>query len=156
MVLACRSDLIFWIYAFPSVVVYWVWNMLDYQVLVLPIWTPTAHTSCPADEASAWRDNTLHDSLTRLLFSSTCSLLLWLDKSIVWRESGQKEKYIWSCIFNIIIKTMHSILTYWGRHLQVPTLLAASTRWSEWMPTGVHSSDTGIRKESESKEHVDI
>jgi hypothetical protein len=28
-----------------------------------------------------------------------------------------------------------------------PTLEAPSTSWSEWMPTGVHSSDTGIRDE---------
>jgi len=45
------------------------------------------------------------------------------------------------------------IVTYFGRHNETsfdglrPTLEAPSTRWSEWMPTGVHSSDTGIRDE---------
>jgi hypothetical protein len=44
-------------------------------------------------------------------------------------------------------------VTYFGGHNATfidglrPTLEAPSTNWSEWMPTGVHSSDTGIRDE---------
>ena len=44
-------------------------------------------------------------------------------------------------------------VTYFGGHNATfidglrPTLEAPSTSWSEWMPTGVHSSDTGIRDE---------
>ena len=44
-------------------------------------------------------------------------------------------------------------VTYFGGHNETsfdglrPTLEAPSTSWSEWMPTGVHSSDTGIRDE---------
>ena len=40
---------------------------------------------------------------------------------------------------------------YFGRPIETffvglrPTLEAPSTCWSEWMPTGVHSSDTGMR-----------
>ena len=44
-------------------------------------------------------------------------------------------------------------VTYLGGHNETsfdglrPTLEAPSTSWSEWMPTGIHSSDTGIRNE---------
>jgi hypothetical protein len=44
-------------------------------------------------------------------------------------------------------------VTYFGGHNATsidglrPTLEAPSTSWSEWIPTGVHSSDTGIRDE---------
>jgi hypothetical protein len=44
-------------------------------------------------------------------------------------------------------------VTYFGGHNVTfidglrHTLEAPSTSWSEWMPTGVNSSDTGIRDE---------
>jgi hypothetical protein len=44
-------------------------------------------------------------------------------------------------------------VTYFGGHNATfidglrPTLEAPSTSWSGWMPTGVHSSNTGIRDE---------
>jgi hypothetical protein len=57
------------------------------------------------------------------------------------------------CSYDVFMYTHDDDVTYFGRHNATfidglrPTLEAPSTSWSEWMPTGVQSSDTGIRDE---------
>jgi hypothetical protein len=57
------------------------------------------------------------------------------------------------CSYDAFMHTHDDDVTYFGGHNATfidglrPTLEAPSTSWSEWMPTGVHSSDTGIRDE---------
>jgi hypothetical protein len=62
-----------------------------------------------------------------------------------------KTKWKWQSLQ--LCLHLHSGVSYWGRHVETiddgsgPHIVGNSTSWSEWMPTGVHSSDTGIRKE---------
>jgi hypothetical protein len=66
-------------------------------------------------------------------------------------DNDNDEMFIW-CILHTHDGNDDNV-TYFGGHNATfidglrPTLEAPSTSWSEWMPTGVHSSDTGIRDE---------
>jgi hypothetical protein len=57
------------------------------------------------------------------------------------------------CAYYAFKHTHDDYVTYFGGHNATsidglrPTLEAPSTSWSEWMLTGVHSSDTGIHDE---------
>jgi hypothetical protein len=56
------------------------------------------------------------------------------------------------CSYDAFMHTHDDVIDFGGHNATFidglrPTLEAPSTSWSEWMPTGVHSSDTGIRDE---------
>jgi hypothetical protein len=57
------------------------------------------------------------------------------------------------CAYYAFMHTHDDDVTCFGGHNATsidglrPTMEAPSTSWSEWMPTGVHSSDTSIHDE---------